>query len=536
MANQSHDMVALKERLDFIGIDTAARERLGALKQVIAESIGEAMDHFYDKVRATPQTSRFFGDEALIQSAKSRQETHWAVIADAGFDARYVAAVSAVGRTHARLGLDPRWYIGGYALVVEKLIASVLRARWPSVFGRKHTDRVAADIAIVVKAAMLDMDYAISTYLDALTQAQKKAEEEKARNEANQRAALAKLAEALTELAGGDLEAGLSEDLPGEFQHMAKNFNAAVASLREAISEVRTTSTSITTGTEGIAHAADDLSRRTEQQAASLEESSAALHQLSESVRLTADSAARAASVVASTQAEAAKSEKVVLDAVGAMGKIKDSSEEISAIIGVIDEIAFQTNLLALNAGVEAARAGEAGRGFAVVAQEVRSLAQRCAASAREIKELISTSGDHVESGVSLVGATGEALSRMIERINEINSLMADIASAAREQSQGIDEVNVAVNQMDEITQKNAAMVEETSAETQRLKDEATDLSLKLQRFRMDAKLAGVHPPMPVAAPRPVAAMRPAIRPLAGGGAAAALKLDRPQDDSWEEF
>src|SRR5690606_5660938 len=152
------------------------------------------------------------------------------------------------------------------------------------------------------------------------------------------------------------------------------------------------------------------------------------------------------------------------------------------------DKIALQTKLLALNAGVEAARAGEAGKGFAVVAQEVRSLAQRCASSAKEIEKLIFTSGDHVESGVALVGAAGQALASMIGRINEINHLTNGIAAAAAEQSQGIAEVNTAVSQMDQITQKNAAMVEETSAETQRLNDEAIDLAAKLKRFRIEAK------------------------------------------------
>ena len=532
MTNQQHDMAALKERLDFIGIDNEARERLRSLKGVIAGSVGAALDTFYSKVRATPQTMRFFSDESHVQGAKKRQESHWDLIANAEFDARYVGGVSAVGKAHARLGLEPRWYIGGYALIVEQLVGAVMKERWPSAFGRKHAGRIAGEVSTVVKAAMLDMDYAISIYLDELAEARRKAEEEKAKAEADQRAALAHLAEALNELARGNLESRLTADLPTDFIEMANNFNSAVASLHDAISEVRTTSTSITSGAEGIANASDDLSRRTEQQAASLEESSAALHQLSESVRLTADSAAKASSVVGATQAEATKSEKVVSDAVAAMGQIKSSSEEIAAIIGVIDEIAFQTNLLALNAGVEAARAGEAGRGFAVVAQEVRSLAQRCASSAKEIKELISASGEHVESGVSLVGAAGDALASMILRINEINQLMTGIASAAQEQSRGLGEVNTAVSQMDQITQKNAAMVEETSAETQRLKSEATDLSAKLRRFQVHNAEGRNLRAVPTARGASVTALR-----QAGGSGSALARLEtRPEEDGWEEF
>ncbi|HRP79538.1 MAG TPA: methyl-accepting chemotaxis protein [Aquamicrobium sp.] len=533
MTNHTPDTAALRERLDFIGIDDATRDRLRSLKEVIAASIDGALDEFYARVRVTPQLAAMFSNEKHLESAKKRQEKHWNIIASADFDNRYVEGVSVVGQVHARLGLEPRWYIGGYALILEQLIASVVKARWPSAFGRKHAAELARDVSTVVKAAMLDMDYGVSIYLDELAAARRKTEEDKARAEADQRAALQLLASALDALAAGDLESRLTSELPAEFAEMATNFNSAVAALHAAIADVHATSTSIVTGAEGIANASDDLSRRTEQQAASLEESSAALHQLSESVRLTADNAGKASGVVGATQAEAGQSEKVVADTVAAMSKIKSSSEEIAAIIGVIDEIAFQTNLLALNAGVEAARAGDAGRGFAVVAQEVRSLAQRCAGSAKEIKELISTSSDHVATGVSLVGAAGEALARMVARIDEINHLMTDIASAAAEQSRGIAEVNTAVSQMDQITQKNAAMVEETTAETQRLKDEALDLAAKLERFRIGEAASARAPASPRSGMR-AAQPRVAAR---GGGAALAL---RPQvaaaEESWEEF
>jgi len=542
MTSQPHDTVALRERLDFIGLDDAARRRLQALSQVIEHSIAGALDAFYTRVRATPQTHAMFSNEQHLQGAKQRQERHWALIANAEFDGRYVDGVSKVGRVHARLGLEPRWYIGGYALILEQLIASVVAARWPSAFGRRHAATLARDVSVVVKAAMLDMDYGISIYLEELAAARRKTEEEKAKAEADQRRALQSLAEALDALAAGDLASRLSADMPAEFAGMAGNFNAAVGALHAAIADVSATSTAIMAGAEGIAVASDDLSRRTEQQAASLEQSSAALHELSQSVRLTADNATQASHVVSATQAEASQSGKVVADAVAAMGRIKASSQEIAAIIGVIDEIAFQTNLLALNAGVEAARAGDAGRGFAVVAQEVRSLAQRCASSAREIKELISTSGDQVEAGVSLVGAAGEALARMIGRIDEINHLMTDIASAAGEQSRGIAEVNTAVSQMDQITQQNAAMVEETSAETQRLKDEALDLAAKLERFRIHGEAARPAG-RPAAAPRPPEPQR--MPPRAGGAAAGgragrasalAPSVQAGPDESWEEF
>ena len=539
MTTQSHDIAALGERLEFIGIDAAARERLKSLQGVIASALDAALDRFYDKVHSTPQTRRFFSDRNHMAAAKKRQQSHWELIASAEFDARYVEGVSVVGRTHARLGLEPRWYIGGYALIMEQIIGAVIAERWPSIFGKKRGEALAQEIGAVVKATLLDMDYAISVYLEAQAEERRRVEEEKARAEANQRAALAALGAALNELATGNLETRLTANLPAEFSTMAENFNRAVDALRAAIAEVHAASGGIVSGAEGIAVAADDLSRRTEQQAASLEESSAALHELAESVQQTAENASRASGVVSATQSEASQSERIVTDAVAAMGKIRESSQEIAAIIGVIDEIAFQTNLLALNAGVEAARAGEAGRGFAVVAQEVRSLAQRCAASAKEIKELISTSGDHVESGVSLVGATGQALERMIGRINEINHLMADIASAAGEQSRGIAEVNIAVSQMDQITQQNAAMVEQTSGETQHLKAEAEELSARLHRFRVGATPAAAQSvSTPAARPSGKPSTLPMTAPVrrSGGGAALAVRSEAPADDSWEEF
>ena len=194
--------------------------------------------------------------------------------------------------------------------------------------------------------------------------------------------------------------------------------------------------------------------------------------------------------VVGVALTEARVSEEVVSRAVEAMGAIEKSSDGISKIIGVIDEIAFQTNLLALNAGVEAARAGEAGRGFAVVAQEVRELAQRCASAAREIKGLISQSSSQVQTGVGLVNNAGEALEKIIVRIGEINDIVSKIASAAADQSGGLREVNTSISSMDQITQRNAAMVEETSAQTVTLSDEAQRLVAALQGFKTDG---GTH-------------------------------------------
>ncbi len=310
---------------------------------------------------------------------------------------------------------------------------------------------------------------------------------ERARVAAEQQHALTALSGVLGNLAEGDLATGMDEDLPADFVMMAKTYNQAVEALRATLSEVRMAAHEIDGGTANLSASADDLARRTEQQSAALEESSAALRHLSDIVRSTARSAQQTSQSVNETEDFAVRSGEVVARAVGAMGEISRSSEQIATIIGVIDEIAFQTNLLALNAGVEAARAGEAGRGFAVVAQEVRELAQRCASAAREIKQLISASSTQVESGVHLVEETGEALSQIIAHVTDVRKLVAQISSAAEEQSTGITEVSRAVQEVELITQRNAAMVEENNAEIHGLRRRVEDLTGKIGRFRTQA-------------------------------------------------
>ena len=245
--------------------------------------------------------------------------------------------------------------------------------------------------------------------------------------------------------------------------------------------------TGVQSGATEITQASDDLSRRTEQQAASLEETAAALDAITATVRKAANTADQARLLVAEARKGAERSGTSVDEAVAAMSGIESSSGQIGKIIGVIDEIAFQTNLLALNAGVEAARAGDAGRGFAVVATEVRALAQRSADAAREIKALVSASGQQVERGVKLVGETGKSLGEIVEQVIRLNALVTEIATSAQEQSTGLHEVNVAINQMDKVTQQNAAMVEEATAASHSLAQEANELGRLVGQFRIGA-------------------------------------------------
>jgi len=378
------------------------------------------------------------------------------------------------------------------------------------------------------------------------------AEEERRKNEKvteeqsrEQNKVVEAVAGALSRLSEGDLTYRMNADLPEAYKKLADDFNTAATRLAEAMKVITANAEGITTGAAEISRAADDLSRRTEQQAATLEETAAALDEITATVKRTAEGADQANQVVTTARSDAESSGQVVRQAVDAMTQIEKSAGEIGQIIGVIDEIAFQTNLLALNAGVEAARAGEAGKGFAVVAQEVRALAQRSADAAKEIKALISTSSDQVKQGVTLVGQTGESLQKIATQVTEISGLMAEIAASAREQATGLNEVNTAVNQMDQTTQQNAAMVEQSTAASHALAHEAQELVVAVRKFQIGERAeAPARQPARTApaearsdaepGPNPVAEARARVARFATesrGGAAAAVATD-----DWEEF
>ncbi|PZR36192.1 PAS domain-containing methyl-accepting chemotaxis protein [Caulobacter segnis] len=348
-----------------------------------------------------------------------------------------------------------------------------------------------------------------------------------------QESVVATLAQSLERLAAGDLTARIEAQFDGRYARLKQDYNAAIDSLKEAMTAIAQAARGMENGSSEIASASNDLSKRTEQQAASLEETAAALDEITATVKRSADGAQQASGVAATASADADRSGEVVREAVAAMGEIEKSSGQITQIIGVIDEIAFQTNLLALNAGVEAARAGEAGRGFAVVAQEVRALAQRSADAAKEIKTLIASSTAQVERGVRLVGDTGEALSGIVAKVGEINGLIREIAVSSQEQATGLNQVNAAVNQMDQVTQQNSAMVEQANTASAALKGEAQDLARQIARFQIGAPARPEPARVERHAParNPVAEQQARVRAFARPGSAAAA----PSTD-WEEF
>jgi methyl-accepting chemotaxis protein len=379
------------------------------------------------------------------------------------------------------------------------------------------------------------------------------AEEERARSDAARAEAARQVAQVvdglgrgLERLAQGDLTYRVREDWAGEYQKIQNDFNNAIDQLQETLTAIVESTREVSSASAEISSSTTDLSQRTEEQAANLEETSASMEEISATVKKNAENAQQANDLMQGTRGVASRGGEVVSEAVTAMSRIEESSRKISDIISVIDEIARQTNLLALNAAVEAARAGEAGRGFAVVASEVRNLAQRSSQAAKDIKDLITNSSNAVGQGVQLVNRAGDSLNEILKSINEVAAIVADIANASAEQAAGIDQINRALNQMDEVTQQNSALVEENAATAKTLEHQSNALDGRVAAFRLfedDADPAEYAPSaevdMPAPKPAPARISAPARKPAAIRGNArqmqAALATAVAKDD-WEEF
>ena len=533
---------ALQTRLDFIGLDDAAREQLASVQSHIDTHLPKALDKFYAKVATVPAVARYFDGKAQMDRAQSKQVGHWKAIAAGRFDDAYFEASSKVGLRHAQLGLEPRWHIGGYGVIIETLVrglvhdvmAEALESK-PGRFGRKvppspdaileKADDMAEALASVLKSMLLDIDIGVTAYFDKIT-AEARAADDAAKAGINRAVRLA--GEVLKGMAQGDLTSRITADFEPEFAQIKDDTNAVADKLTGIVSQLQQTSRSLKTATGEILSGANDLADRTTRQAATIEETSASIEQLSTDVVENARRAANATEKAQAVSASAAQGGSVMQQANEAMSAIEASSSKISNIIGLIDDIAFQTNLLALNASVEAARAGDAGKGFAVVAVEVRRLAQSAAQASNEIKALIEASAREVQSGSRLVSQAAETLLDIVTGAEESAALIDTIAQANKTQSAALEEVAVAIRQMDEMTQHNAALVEQTNAAIEQTEGQAGELDRIVDVFRVDTGAAAPSP------------RRVAARPAAGPGANAARRAHNVGNAAvapdWNEF
>lgn len=398
--------------------------------------------------------------DTLVSSSAATVWTLLAIMALAGLAT--VGLILAAMRLLGRHVLDP---LASTAAVMSGMAAGDLEA------GRREVHR-ADEIGDMTRAIEVFRSAAIAQREDAEKQAR----------------VVATMGTALGQLAEGDLVHRIEPAFPAEYEALRAAYNDAAGRLDSVIARVGGSAASVNSGAAEIRSAAADLATRNQSQAASVEESSAAMKQVAGLVSSTASRTREVESEIGLAAQDAEAGGQMVSEAMLAMSAIERSSQEIDRIIGLIDSIAFQTNLLALNAGVEAARAGDAGKGFAVVATEVRALAQRSADAASEIRTLIATSSREVAGGVTLVSRTGEAITAMVGRVGTLATLVSEIAQATQDQSLSLDQVSIAVTGMDGMTQRNAAMVEETAAAARSLADEAGDLAAAVARFRTSAR------------------------------------------------
>ncbi len=342
--------------------------------------------------------------------------------------------------------------------------------------------------------------------------------------------AISTLNASLQQLAAGDLSTTIETEFPGDLEELRDAYNQSQEQLRKLVHQIQTATSEVGNAASEISSGTSDLSSRTEQAASSLEETAASTEEMSATVKQNAESAKNASQLAETANQTARKGGEVVEQAVGAMNGIEGSAQKITDIIGVIDEIAFQTNLLALNASVEAARAGEAGKGFAVVAQEVRQLAQRSAQAASDIKTLIQNSNSQVKEGVQLVNQAGEALGEIVMSIGKVAGIVQEISSASQEQAIGVQEINSSITSMDEMTQQNSALVEESTAAARALSEQASGLGELMAFFKLDGR-AGTQ------RARRTTASRPAIvAPDRPGPAARPEPALAAASDGWDEF
>ena len=510
IADDQYNILYMNASLDQMLKESEAEVRKALPNFDASKLIGTSMDVFHKN----PAHQR-----RLLDSLTGVHEAHIAV----GTQKFHLVATPVIDANGKRAGTVVEWRNETVEKAIEGEIDGIVKAA----VGGDFSKRVPL---AGKKEFMLNLATAMNSLCD------------------NTAKALQNLVGMLGALADGDLTQRITADYQGMFGQLKDDANKMAERIGSTIAEIKASAAEVTNASAEISTSTTDLSQRTEEQAASLEETSASMEEISATVKKNAENAQEANASAAGTREVADRGGQVVAQAVEAMARIEDSSRKISDIIGVIDEIARQTNLLALNAAVEAARAGEAGRGFAVVASEVRSLAQRSSQAAKDIKDLITNSNDQVKDGVDLVNRAGAALTEIVESIKTVAAIVSDIANASAEQATGIEQVNKALTQMDEVTQQNSALVEENAATAKTLEHQAKAMDERVSFFKLDIaeerRTAQPVAALPSRGPtepkkQPVAAPKPAAAANAGGPVRrmqTALATAVKAEPEWKEF
>lgn len=458
------------EATRFVSLTDENYRAFPQIKAMVDKFGGKALERLYARIASDRRASALLPTQDKRDSASRAQLEHWKQLFSGRFDKRQVERSEHIGQVHARVGLTPNFYIGGYALVLEELIHRTMRR---SVFTRLSGRRTGNMIGTLVKAGLLDMDAALNAYFKAEEEARKKV--------------IDSVGRALSAMADGDLRVDL-QGLPEAYQQIAIDFHRMRHEVSTILRDMAEAAENIDTGSDEISAAADDLANRTERTAEGITRTAEVMRGVTDAVLDTASAVSEINTSITEISGQAEQGGAIVISAIEAMDKIKASSEEIAQITEVIESIAFQTNLLALNAGVEAARAGEAGKGFAVVASEVGALAHRTTESAKSIKALIGKSSADVKEGHELVGQTRAALEQIIEKIGGAKQQAGDISARAETQAHNLQEVSGEIQKMDSSTQQNAAMVEQSNAASRALSAESQRLSAIVARFQLERR------------------------------------------------
>ncbi len=463
----------IDERLTFMMFSDAERAALRSLQPDMDVMMEEGLGRFYSHVRKFPETSAHFTGESQMNRAKGAQARHWKRIATGDFDTAYYDAARKIGRIHATMGLDMRWYAGSYALLLETMFARVQRrcSPWRRLLSGFTLPRPEVAASAIVKAALLDMELCMGVYFEVAEQ--------------DRQDTMAALGTTLASLAEGHLDSKLA-GLPASFKRLEHFYNDAVQKIAVTITAVNSSVSTIRSNSSEIATATQDLARRTESNAASVEQTNAALASMGERVKATV-LAADATVVQANDALSSVRNGSATTEqARTAMDLVAKSAKGIDSVIEGLDKIAFQTRVLAMNAAVEAGRAGDAGRGFAVVADLVSALAMRAEEEAHRAREQLTVTQQQIFTALEAVHQVETAFKSIEVNVDAVNEQIGGLVDDNRAQSQAIAEIGSAMNMMDRSTQQNAAMVEETSAATQGLVGAVEELAEQAATFTIE--------------------------------------------------